>query len=72
MTFLVRHLQPTEKGLPVEIYVFTRTTAWADYEGIQADIFDHVLASIPQFDLKVYQYPSNSGVLELMAKKGVS
>jgi len=67
MTFLVRHLQPTEKGLPIEIYVFTNTTAWADYEGIQADIFDHVLAAIPQFDLKVYQFPSNSGVLGLKA-----
>ncbi len=67
MTFLVRHLQPTEKGLPIEVYVFTKTTAWADYENIQADIFDHILAAIPQFDLKVYQYPSNSGILELMS-----
>ena len=66
MTFLVRHLQPTEKGLPVEVYVFTKTTAWAEYEDIQADIFDHILAAIPQFGLKVYQYPSNSGVVGLM------
>ena len=68
MTFLVRHLQPTEKGLPIEIYLFTKTTAWADYEDIQADIFDHVLAAVSQFDLKVYQYPSNSGLLEVMKK----
>ncbi len=70
MTFLVRHLQPTEKGLPIEVYVFTKTTAWAEYENIQADIFDHILAAIPEFDLKVYQYPSNSGLLELMKNKG--
>ena len=69
MTFLVRHLQPTEKGLPVEVYVFTKTTEWADYENIQADIFDHILAAIPQFHLKVYQYPSNSGILESLEKK---
>ena len=61
MTFLVRHLQPTEKGLPIEIYVFTKTTEWGDYENIQADIFDHVLAVIPEFDLKIYQFPSNTG-----------
>ena len=62
MTFLVRHLQPTEKGLPIEIYVFTTTTAWTEYENIQADIFDHVMAVIPEFDLKIYQYPSNIGL----------
>jgi len=69
MTFLIRHLQPTEKGLPIEVYVFTKTTAWADYENIQADIFDHILAAVPQFGLKVYQYPSNSGIIELLEKK---
>jgi miniconductance mechanosensitive channel len=60
MTFLVRQLQSHEKGLPIEIYVFTKTIAWAEYEGIQSDIFDHILAAIPEFGLKVYQYP-NSG-----------
>jgi len=65
MTFLVRHLQPTEKGLPIEIYVFTTTTAWAEYENIQADIFDHILAVIPEFDLKIYQYPSNTGLISM-------
>jgi len=67
MTFLVRHLQPAEKGLPIEVYVFTKTIAWAEYENIQADIFDHILAAIPEFDLKVYQYPSNSGMIEVMS-----
>lgn len=68
MTFLVRHLQPTEKGVPIEIYLFTKTKAWAEYEDIQADILDHILAAVSQFDLKVYQYPSNSGLLEVMKK----
>ncbi|MGD2034455.1 MAG: mechanosensitive ion channel [Bacteroidales bacterium] len=58
MTFLVRHLQPTEKGMPIEIYVFSKDQRWAYYESIQADIFDHVLAVIPAFDLKVFQNPS--------------
>ncbi len=58
MTFLIRHLQPTENGLPIEIYVFSRVQAWAEYEAIQADIFDHILSSIPEFDLSVFQNPS--------------
>jgi miniconductance mechanosensitive channel len=58
MTFLVRQLQPTEHGLPLEVYVFTNDTRWAVYEGIQADIFDHLVAMIPQFGLRVFQQPS--------------
>lgn len=58
MTFLVRQLAPTEKGLPMEIYVFTNDTRWIQYEAIQADIFDHLLAAAPWFDLAVYQAPS--------------
>lgn len=58
MTFLVRQLPPGPEGVPLEIYVFTRTTAWAEYEGIQADIFDHVLAIVPEFDLRVFQNPT--------------
>ncbi|NDV66492.1 mechanosensitive ion channel family protein [Bacteroides sp. 224] len=60
MTCMVRQLQPTEKGMPLELYFFTNTTAWVLYEGIQADVFDHVLSVIPYFDLKVYQNPSGS------------
>ncbi len=59
MTFLVRQLQPTDKGIPLEIYVFSNDQVWANYEGIQADIFDHVLAAIPYFGLAVYQTPSS-------------
>lgn len=58
MTFLVRQLAPTPEGLPLEIYVFTNDTRWAFYEGIQADIFDHLLSIIPEFGLTVYQRPS--------------
>ncbi len=60
MTFLIRHLQPGEYGLPIEIYVFSKVQAWAQYEAIQADIFDHILAVIPEFDLRVFQNPSGN------------
>ena len=65
MTFLVRHLQPTEKGLPVEIYVFSNDQAWANYEAIQADIFDHILAIIPEFGLRVFQNPTGEDFQKL-------
>ena len=58
MTFLVRQLDPGPNGLPIEIYVFTSDTIWANFEAIQADIFDHLLAVIPQFDLRVFQNPT--------------
>lgn len=67
MTFLVRHLQPTDKGLPIEIYVFSNEQRWAYYESIQADIFDHLLAAIHEFDLKVFQSPSGTD-LERLSK----
>jgi len=60
MTFLVRHLAPTEHGLPIEIYVFSNDQIWAHYEAIQADIFDHVLAVIPEFDLRIFQNPTGA------------
>ncbi|RLD87244.1 MAG: mechanosensitive ion channel family protein [Bacteroidetes bacterium] len=66
MTFLVRHLQPTDKGLPVEIYVFSKDQAWANYEAIQADIFDHTLAILPEFDLHVFQSPSGGDFQKLV------
>ena len=60
MTFLVRQLEPTEKGLPIEIYVFSNDINWVNYEGIQSDIFDHLLAIIPEFGLKVFQNPTGN------------
>lgn len=55
MTFMVRQLQPTEKGIPLEIYCFSKNQDWVEYENIQSDIFDHIMAVLPEFDLKVYQ-----------------
>ena len=60
MTFLIRQLSPSENGLPIEIYVFCKDTKWTAYEAIQADIFDHILAVVPEFDLRVFQEPSGS------------
>ena len=58
MAFLVRQLAPGDRGLPLEIYVFSKDQAWANYEAIQADIFDHLLAAAPEFGLRVFQNPS--------------
>lgn len=60
MTFLIRQLPPGENGLPIEVYVFTNDTVWANHEAIQADIFDHLLAVMPAFDLRVFQNPTGS------------
>lgn len=57
-TLIVRQLAPTDQGLPLEIYCFTTVTAWDAYEAIQADIFDHLFAILPEFGLRVYQLPS--------------
>lgn len=65
MTFLVRQLKPGESGLPIEIYVFSKDQRWANYEQIQADIFDHLLAAAPEFDLRIFQNPSGSDFLML-------
>jgi miniconductance mechanosensitive channel len=58
MPFLVRSLAPDPTGLPIELYIFAKTTDWAKYEGIQGDIFDHLLAAAPNFDLRVFQQPT--------------
>jgi miniconductance mechanosensitive channel len=68
LTFLVRQLQPTPTGLPIEIYVFSTSTAWAVYEGVQSDIFDQVLAVIPEFELKVFQQPSGADIANFKMK----
>ena len=60
MTLMVRQLAPTPEGLPLEIYAFTNTTVWAEYESIQADIFDHILAVIDEFGLRVHQTPTGN------------
>ncbi|GAB2500431.1 mechanosensitive ion channel family protein [Arenimonas alkanexedens] len=60
MTLLVRQLDPGSQGLPIEIYCFTATTAWGEYEDIQSDIFDHLLAILPEFGLRAFQSPSGA------------
>jgi miniconductance mechanosensitive channel len=60
MTMMVRHLQPTENGIPLEIYCFSKDKQWANYEHIMADILDHTMASIPYFDLEVFEIISTS------------
>lgn len=66
LTFMVRQLAPGSDGIPIEIYIFTSTTDWTRYENIQADIFDHILAVVPQFDLSIFQNPTGNDVKEAL------
>ncbi|MEE3650716.1 MULTISPECIES: mechanosensitive ion channel family protein [unclassified Brenneria] len=68
MTLMVRQLAPTPEGLPLEIYAFTNTTAWVEYESIQSDIFDHIFAILPEFDLRVHQTPTGND-MRVMAQR---
>ena len=68
MTFMVRHLAPDEKGLPLEIYVFSKQKEWVLYEAVQADIFDHLLAVIKDFDLKIFEYPTGEDMKYISQK----
>ena len=65
MTLMVRQLAPGPEGLPLEIYCFTNTTVWAEYEDIQADIFDHLLAVVSEFGLRLYQKPAGADLAAL-------
>jgi len=65
MTLMVRQLAPGAEGLPLEIYCFTNTTVWTEYEDIQADIFDHLLAVVSEFGLRLYQKPAGSDLAGL-------
>ncbi len=69
MTFLIRYLTPGDHGQPLEIYVFSNDQDWARYEGIQADIFDHLFAVVPLFDLRLFQSPSGNDVRALVGKR---
>jgi miniconductance mechanosensitive channel len=71
MTFLIRQLPPGEHGIPIEIYIFSNDQRWAEYEAIQADIFDHIMAVIPMFDLRVFQQPTGND-FRLIGKSGES
>ena len=68
LTCMVRQLQPTETGIPLELYFFSANKVWVAYEGIQADVFDHVLAIIPEFDLRVFQNPSGADLHRIGVK----
>jgi len=67
LTFLIRQLPPSERGLPIEIYVFTNITDWIEYEGIQADIFDHLLSVIPEFGLRIFQNPTGKDFKKIVS-----
>ncbi len=67
MTLIVRQLEPDADGLPLELYCFTNTTAWMEYEDIQSDIFDHLLAVVPEFGLRLFQQPSGFDFLDIGA-----
>jgi miniconductance mechanosensitive channel len=69
MTFLVRQLEPAEHGLPLEVYVFSRDQEWSNYEAIQSDIFDHILAIAPAFDLRIYQSLSGGDLRDVLAAR---
>ncbi|WP_339878462.1 mechanosensitive ion channel family protein [Pseudidiomarina gelatinasegens] len=68
MTLMVRHLNPTADGLPLEVYCFTATTEWVEYEGIQSDIFDHLISILPEFGLRVFQHPSGVDMREMVTQ----
>ncbi len=70
MTLLVRQLAPTENGLPLEIYCFTASTAWGEYEATQSDIFDHLLSILPEFGLRVFQQSSDAMFMHEREKRG--
>lgn len=72
MTMLVRQLNPGPTGLPLEIYVFTNDTRWAVYENIQSDIFDHLLAIMPEFNLRPFQKPSGANLSSLSRERRLS
>lgn len=60
MTCMIRQLLPTEKGLPIEIYTFSNRQEWVTYEGIMSDMFDHLIAAVPEFELEVFQNPTGT------------
>jgi miniconductance mechanosensitive channel len=71
LTFLIRQLDPGPNGMPIEVYVFSNDQVWANYEAIQADIFDHILAVIPEFELRVFQNPTGADFKSITHADGV-
>ena len=71
LTVLVRQLEATDKGLPIQVYVFASTTVWGEYEKIQSDLFDHIFAVLPEFNLKVFQQPSSNDFHNFLVSKNI-
>jgi miniconductance mechanosensitive channel len=71
MTLMVRQLQPTSDGLPLEVYCFTNTTVWGEYESAQSDIFDHLLSIAGEFGLRLFQHPSGADMRGLFQPSSV-
>ena len=69
-TLLVRQMEPSENGLPLQIYAFVNSTVWGEYEGVQGDIFDHLIAILPQFGLRLFQRPTGTDVASLSMAEG--
>ena len=65
MILMVRQLQPTAQGLPLELYFFSANTAWVAYEHLQADVFEHLIAILPEFGIKAFQAPAGSDFTRL-------
>jgi miniconductance mechanosensitive channel len=71
LIMIVRQLAPTPNGLPLEIYAFTKDVGWVNHEGVAADVFDHILAIISEFDLRIFQNPGGHNLADLAQKGGL-
>lgn len=72
MTFNVRHLQPTENGIPIEVWAFTTETPFVNYENVQAEIFNHIIAIVPEFELRIFQRPTGYDMRQMYMPNGES
>jgi miniconductance mechanosensitive channel len=66
---MVRSLEPSATGIPIELYCFTNTTVWAEYERVQGDVFDHLLAILPEFGLRMYQNPAGADLVRWQGQR---
>ncbi len=66
LTMLVRQLQPNDSGIPLQVYVFSINKEWGEYENVQSDLFDHIIAAVHMFDLRIYQRPSSNNIEQFM------
>lgn len=71
LIMIVRQLEPTPQGLPMEIYAFTKDVGWVNHEGVASDVFDHILAIVSEFDLRVFQVPSGHDLTNMVQGGGI-